>query len=483
MLDASYIKKTDGGLPIMLPIFVDDLDPKRRKVFRGLSRAQKRAVRTALTRKAVARSGLTPIFSGDAPVYLLALKKKKRVATREAREAGEQVFHQANRYELKTLVIGPGSLDKARFTAFQEGVLLGSYEFLAFKGNKKGQKKDPEIKLQGVRFFADGTRKELERLRAVAEGVALAKDLINTPPSIANPEFLTEAAKDLVKAYPEIKLRVIDAKELAKMNCGGIINVGKGSKTPPRLIILEYQAAKKAEAPLVFVGKGVTFDTGGHSLKPGKFMRWMKEDMAGAATLLGMLRIIAELKIPKNISVLIPAVENSISRDAYLPDDILRMYNGMTVEVHNTDAEGRLILADALAYANETMAPRAMIDIATLTGACAYAVGNDFTAGLANNDRLYNRLARAAEAVDEPLWRLPLHRRYADALKSKTADIVNCSDGLKPGTIEGGLFLQHFVQDKTPWCHLDIASVAFNEKAGLATGREVRTLARFAEDF
>jgi leucyl aminopeptidase len=483
MLNASFIKKTDGGLPILLPIFLDDLDPKRRKVFRGLSRAQKRAVRTALTRKAIARSGLTPIFSGDAPVYLLALKKKKRVATREAREAGEQVFHSANRFELKTLAIGPGSLDKPRFSAFQEGVLLGAYEFLAYKGNKKGQKKDPETKLENVRFYADGTRKELERLQALAAGVALAKDLVNTPPSVANPEFLTAAALGLAKSFPAITAKVIEAKELIKMNCGGIINVGKGSKVPPRLIILEYKAAKKAEAPLVLVGKGVTFDTGGHSLKPGKFMRWMKQDMAGAATLLGMLRIVAELKVAKNVTVLIPAVENSISRDAYLPDDILRMYNGMTVEIHNTDAEGRLILADALAYANETMAPRAMIDIATLTGACAYAVGNDFAAGLANNDRFYNRLAKAAQAVDEPLWRLPLHRRYAEALKSKTADIVNCSDELKPGTIEGALFLQHFVQEKTPWCHLDIASVAFNEKAGMATGRQVRTLARFVEDF
>jgi len=482
MLTITFTKRSDPKIPVLVPIFSDDLSANRRKIFRGLSRAQKRAVRSALTKNPLAKSGHIPIFSGDAVVFLSILEKNHKVTTREAREGGEKVFELMRNYGVPELIIAPGSLEKERFFAFQEGVDLGSYEFLEYKGKKKKADEDRE-KLTHVRFFSEGGKKDSERLAIMAAGLKLTKDIINTPPSDATPEFLSRTAQNLAKGLPQISVSVLLKKELERLNCGGILGVGRGSKYEPRLIVLEYKGGKKDEAPLVLVGKGVTFDTGGNNIKTGDHMRWMKQDLAGGATVLGALYIAARSAYAKNITVLIPAVENVVSRDAYFPDDILRMHNGMTVEVHNTDAEGRLILADALSYAAEKFKPRAIVDAATLTGACLIAVGNDFTAGLANNQRLFNALKRASLAVDEPLWQLPLHERYADMLKSKTADIANCSKGIKAGTIEGGLFLQHFVPAETPWCHLDIASVAFDEKVGGATGRDVRLLAKFAEAY
>ncbi len=482
MLTLAYLKKPNTKLPILAPIFADDIDAGRRKIFRGLSRAQKRAVRSVISKHPVAKSGIVPVYSGDAVVFLQILEKNSKVTTREALEAGEKVFSIANNHRITSLILAPGSLDKDRFAAFVEGVALGGYEFLEFKGKKKSDD-EPETKLAEVQIYTETGKQNLDPIRIASEGVKLTKDIINTPPSDATPEYVTRKAEAVAKEIPNVSITTLLEKDLEKLGCGGILGVGRGSKYESRLIILEYTGGKKSDAPIVLVGKGVTFDTGGNNIKTGGHMRWMKQDLGGAATMLGAFYIAAKSGIAKNITLLLPSVENIVSRDAYFPDDILRMYNGMTVEVHNTDAEGRLILADALAYAEDKIKPRAMIDAATLTGACAYAVGNDFVAGLTNNPKLFKSLKRASEAVDEPLWELPLHQRYAKMLESKTADITNCSSGLKPGTIEGGLFLQNFVSDKTPWVHLDIASVTFDEKVGLATGRTVRTIARFLETY
>ncbi len=482
MLSLSYLKKENSKLPILTPIFADDIDAQRRKIFRGLSRAQKRAVRSVISKHPIAKSGIVPVYSGDGVVLLQILEKNAKVTTREAREAGEKVFSLANNFKITSLIVAPGSLDKNRFAAFEEGVALGSYEFLEFKGKKKPDA-EPETKLSEVHIFVEGAKKNLDSVSVTSTGIKLAKDIINTPPSEATPEYMTKMAEEVAAEISSVTVKTLLEKDLEKLGCGGILGVGRGSKYESRLIILEYTGGKKSEQPLVLVGKGVTFDTGGNNIKTGGHMRWMKQDLGGAATMLGAFYIAAKSGVAKNITLLIPSVENMVSRDAYFPDDILRMYNGMTVEVHNTDAEGRLILADALAYAEDKIKPRAMVDAATLTGACAYAVGNDFAAGLTNNQRLFDSLKRASEAVDEPLWQLPLHQRYNEMLKSKTADIVNCSSGLKPGTIEGALFLQNFVHEKTPWCHLDIASVTFDEKVGLATGRTVRTIAKFLETY
>ncbi|MCK5016766.1 MAG: leucyl aminopeptidase family protein, partial [Candidatus Peribacteraceae bacterium] len=223
------------------------------------------------------------------------------------------------------------------------------------------------------------------------------------------------------------------------------------------------------------IGKGVTYDTGGYSIKPSQYMESMKQDLGGAATVLGAFLAIASLGVKKNVIAVLPSVENSINSYAYRPDDIIKMYNGVTVEVTNTDAEGRIILADALAYTAKKYSPSYMIDLATLTGSCIYAVGNDFAAVLGTDDKLIEKIIEAGKEAGEPMWQLPLHQRYKKDLESPVADIVNASK-MRAGTIEGGLFLQHFVPEKMKWCHIDIAAVAFDEKKKMATGRDVRML-------
>lgn len=235
-----------------------------------------------------------------------------------------------------------------------------------------------------------------------------------------------------------------------------------------------------AQNPIVWVGKGVTYDTGGLSLKTGGSMRSMKRDLGGAATVIGALYAAASAGIPKNIIAILPLAENAIGPAAYKPDDVLVMANGKTVEVTNTDAEGRLLLADALWYAQKMYTPAYIIDLATLTGACVYAVGEDITAGFCNTPDLMEQLTTAAKKTDEPIWELPLYARYKPMIRSKIADIVNSSPELKAGTIQAALFLQHFINPHTPWVHLDIAFTAFNKKTEMATARHVRTLFEMA---
>jgi len=483
MISISFSEKTDLKTPVLVPLYSDNLDVKKRKIFRGLTRAQKRAVRSALVNGIAPESGIMPIFSGDAPVFLQVMGKQKDLQRREIRESGEKVFQFSKSYSLENIIITPGSLDKTLFNAFQEGVLLGSYDFTQYKGKKNEEKEKKKKELKKAIFFSPGEKKEAEILTQKAEGVMLTKDLINMPPSDANPTYIAKTAEKIAKLQKKVSCKIFGEKELTKMNCGGILGVGRGSRHESKLIVLEYKNGKKSEKPIALIGKGVTFDTGGNNIK-GNHMRWMKQDLGGAATVLGAFTTIASLGIKKNVFAIIPTVENVVDKDSYFPDDILTMYNGMTVEVHNTDAEGRLILADALAYTDEKLKPRVMVDLATLTGACSYAVGDDFVAGLSNEKKLFSALKKSSEEVDEPLWELPLHKRYAKRyLQSATADIVNCGDGPRAGTIEGGLFLQNFINEETPWCHLDIASVAFDEKSGLATGRGVRTLVDFVENF
>ncbi len=483
MPSLSFSEKIDPKTSVLVPLFNEDLNAKRRKIFRGLTRAQKRAVRSVLLGGQVAKSGIFPVYSGDAPVFIHVLGKKEEIKRRDIRESGEQVFNFTKKYELESLVVASGSLGGAEIVSFREGIVLGSYEFEEFKGKKKGEKKQEKKKLSKIRFCEKGTKKDIEYLEAMSEGVKRAKDIINTPPSVANPTYVADYARQLSKSLKKVSVKIIGEKELKKRNCGGILGVGQGSKHESRLILLEYKGGGRSEKPMALIGKGVTFDTGGNNIK-GRHMRWMKQDLGGAATVLGAFFTIAKSGIKKNVYAVIPTVENVVDKDSYFPDDILTMYNGITVEVDNTDAEGRLILADALAYTEDNLKPRAMVDLATLTGACLYAVGDDIIAGLSTDKKLFAGLKNASEAVGEPLWELPLHQRYKkEYLKSATADIKNCGGGPRAGTIEGALFLQHFVSKKTPWCHLDIASVAFDESKGLATGRGVRTLVEFVEKY
>jgi len=314
------------------------------------------------------------------------------------------------------------------------------------------------------------------RAKAVGEGITLAREWANRPANHATPALLAQVAQALTE-LPRIGCDVLGPKDIAKLGMGALLAVAQGSAQEPRFIALRYQGAGKREAPVVLVGKGVTFDAGGISLKPGAGMDEMKFDMSGAASVLGVFRALAELRPEINVVGLIPAAENLPSGRAVKPGDVVRSLSGQTIEILNTDAEGRLLLCDALTYA-ERLKPCAVIDIATLTGACVIALGNVRSGLFANDDALASALVKAGEAALDPCWRLPLDEEYAEGLKSNFADVANVG-GRPAGAVTAAKFLQRFA-GRWPWAHLDIAGTAWKSgPAKGATGRPVGLLMHY----
>jgi leucyl aminopeptidase len=312
---------------------------------------------------------------------------------------------------------------------------------------------------------------------AIAHGMDFAKDLGNLPGNVCTPRYLAERAQELGKEYPDIKVRVLDRAEIEGLGMGSFLSVTQGSEEPPRFIILEYEQAVKKQRPLVLVGKGITFDTGGISIKPAAEMDEMKYDMSGAGTVLGTLKAVAELKLPLSVVGLIPTTENMPGGRATRPGDVVKSMSGQTVEILNTDAEGRLILCDALTYA-ERYEPSAVIDIATLTGACVIALGHVASGLFANDDALANELLTAADAAYDRAWRLPVWDDYQEQLKSNFADFANIG-GRPAGSVTAACFLSRFAT-KYKWAHLDIAGTAWRGgKDKGATGRPVPLLTQF----
>lgn len=465
--------------PVLLPVFDHDLRVRSRIVTRYLSPAQKKAVRQSIRYGLFPKAGLVPLYCRDQTVFLCVIENKKSLETRDIRNAAEVIVDALKRFRVTKLSVLPGSLTGNFLLAFREELVLGMYEFQKITA-KKDDAKNP--RLSEVHFVATKHSNEERDLTSLYEGLKCTKDLVNMPPDIATPSYVVHEVESLARKSRKFSLCIFEKKELAKMKCGGILAVARASSEEPRMIVLEYRGGGK-EAPIALVGKGVTYDSGGLFLKIGQSLRFMKQDLAGAATILGALLTSSLRGLKKNVVAVLPVVENLINEQSYKVDDVLSMHNGKTVEVTNTDAEGRLILADALSYTENIWKPRALIDLATLTGGAFLAVGDDLTALMSNNPALCSFLKTTALAADEPVWELPLHQSYLKHFESKVADIVNYSPKMKARTIEGGLFLQHFVGEKTPWCHLDIASVAFDEIQGVATGRNVRMLVRFLESY
>ncbi|MGW6274730.1 leucyl aminopeptidase [Streptomyces sp. NPDC055060] len=375
-----------------------------------------------------------------------------------------------------------------------EGALLGAYSFDAYKENGsatgksgKGGKdaKGPlaEIALLGGKARDKAYKAAVERATAVSEELNRARDLINTPPNDLNPEAFAAVATAAAKEHG-IKVQVLDEKALAKGGFGGILGVGVGSEAPPRLVKLSYTSSK-AKKHLAFVGKGITYDSGGISLKPAGHNETMKCDMAGAAAVFAAVVSAARLGLEVNVTGWLALAENMPSGSATRPGDVLRMYSGKTVEVLNTDAEGRLVLADAIAKASEDT-PDAIVDVATLTGAMMMALGSRTFGIMANDDAFRAAIHDASEEAGEPSWPMPLPEHLRKGMDSPTADIANMGERMGGGLV-AGLFLQEFVGEGITWAHLDIAGPAFNEggpfgytpKGG--TGTAVRTLVRLAE--
>ncbi|PXX17163.1 aminopeptidase A [Nitrosomonas ureae] len=311
---------------------------------------------------------------------------------------------------------------------------------------------------------------------AIAHGMNLTKDLGNLAPNICTPTYLATQAKNLAKTH-KLKASILEEKDMEKLGMGSFLAVARGSEQPAKLIVLEYQGLSKKEDPIVLVGKGVTFDTGGISLKPAAEMDEMKFDMSGAGSVLGTMLAVAEMKLPVNLVGIIPATENMPSGKATKPGDVVTSMSGQTIEILNTDAEGRLILCDALTYA-ERYNPKMVIDIATLTGACVIALGNLTTGLMSNDDKLAQELLAAGEQVADRAWQLPLWDEYQDLLKSNFADIANIG-GRTAGTITAACFLSRFTK-KYRWAHLDIAGTAWKSgKDKGSSGRPVPLLTQF----
>ncbi|MFI2376444.1 leucyl aminopeptidase [Streptomyces sp. NPDC018964] len=377
--------------------------------------------------------------------------------------------------------------DAADAGAVAEGVLLGAYSFDAYKDSgkdgKNGKAPLAEAALLGGKPRDKAYKAAVERATAVAEELNRARDLINTPPNDLNPEAFAAIAQAAAKEHG-IKVQVLDEKALAKGGYGGILGVGAGSASGPRLVKLSYTSSK-AKKHLALVGKGITYDSGGISLKPAGHNETMKCDMSGAAAVFAAVVAAARLGLEVNVTGWLALAENMPSGSATRPGDVLRMYSGKTVEVLNTDAEGRLVLADAL-WAASAEKPDAIVDVATLTGAMVLALGSRTFGIMANDDAFRSAVLEAAEEVGEPAWPMPLPEHLRKGMDSATADIANMGERMGGGLV-AGLFLREFVGEGITWAHLDIAGPAFNEggpfgytpKGG--TGSAVRTLVRVAE--
>ena len=312
---------------------------------------------------------------------------------------------------------------------------------------------------------------------AVAAGMSFSRDLANLPPNVCTPTYLGNCAQALAREFPSIKTKVLDGQAIKALRMGAFLAVTQGSDQPPRLIVCEYRGAKKDSAPICLLGKGITFDSGGISLKDPGAMDEMKFDMSGGAAVIGALRAIAELKLPLNVVVIVAACENMPSGGAVKPADIVTTMSGQTVEILNTDAEGRLILCDAITYSRR-FKPAAVIDVATLTGACIVALGNHFSGLMSNDEALAGELSSAGIRADDRAWRMPIGEEYVDQLKSNFADIANIG-GREGGACTAASFLSKFAKDLR-WAHLDVAGTAWLGGAQKgSTGRPVPLLVDF----
>lgn len=419
-------------------------------------------------------------------VMLVGLGKKEEFDLESIRQAAASSLNVAKSLGVKSVVSvlhGTGGGGLKAFDCAQamvEGIRLADYTFTKYRSSKKEKAAVQQFEIvthrgQDVRSAARGV--ELGEL--MARGTIFARDMVNTPAQDMYPEKLVEAAKTIVRGKGTMRVKVFDRAALIKMGAGGLLGVSQGSDHPPYLVHMIYKPRKATKKRIALVGKAVTFDSGGLSLKPADSMMTMKCDMAGAAAVLGAFSVIADASPACEVHGIFGAVENMPSGKAIRPGDVLTAMNKKTIEVLNTDAEGRLTLADTLTYANK-LKPQAIIDLATLTGACVVALGEEITGIMSNNDDLAGKLLEASSAAGEKMWRLPLEKNYRKLLKSEIADMQNIG-GRWGGALTAGLFLEEFV-DKTPWAHLDIAGPAFAEHdidpythKG-ASGHGVRTL-------
>lgn len=410
-------------------------------------------------------------------LLLLGLGEKKNDAENLRRCFGAAVTLARSKKCKTANFVLPATDDKS-VAAVADGVILANYAFDEHK--KECLKESPTVLLEKVTFIG-GEKKALpliKRQQSIAQGVFLTRNLANENADGATPQQLANEARTLAKKFPKVKTTVFGKKEIEKMKMGLLLAVNKGSDKDPAFIVMEYQGNPSSKEKTAIIGKGITFDSGGLNLKPTGSIETMKCDMSGAAAVLGTMYAAASLNLKVNLVGVIPSTENSIGPGSYKPGDVFEGYSGKTVEINNTDAEGRLILADALAYTVDKIKPTRIVDLATLTGAIVVALGEELTGLFSNDEPLAKALIECGESTGDLVWRMPLVEDYKEELKSKIADWKNCGSR-KGGSITAALFLQGFVKD-TPWAHLDIAGTAYKDPKHYhptaATGSGVRLL-------
>ena len=363
---------------------------------------------------------------------------------------------------------------------FLHGMRLKSYSFDKYKS-----KKESKIIKVNILSIKKLNKKAYDKFKAIESGVNYTKDLVSEPGNILHPDEYAKRLTQLKKIG--LKVTVYNEKQLKKMGCNALVGVGQGSIRGSYLVTLEWRGKKSNSKPLAFVGKGVCFDTGGISLKPAKFMEDMTYDMAGSAVVVGLMKNLAIRKAKVNAVGVVGLVENMPDGNAQRPGDIVKSYSGKTIEILNTDAEGRLVLADALTYTEKKYKPKFIIDLATLTGAIIVALGSEYAGLFSNDDNLSNQIFKTGEKVDEKVWRMPLNKNYDKLIESKNADMQNINYVGGAGSTTAAQFLQRFILNKTPWAHLDIAGMAFSKYGGAlnsggATGYGVKLLNQLIED-
>ncbi len=423
------------------------------------------------------------VFELSSKKKIVLISIKKNIKTSDIENLGAEFYGRINFGKNAEYFINCENLigkSKDFIAHFLHGIKLKSYEFDKYKSKK--EKRLITINVSGKNKPSSSSQL---KFKALEEGIFYTRDLVSEPGNILHPDEYAKRIK-LLKKYG-LKIGIYDTKKLKRLGMNALLGVGQGSIRGSYLVTIEWNGAKNNSKPLAFVGKGVCFDTGGYSLKPAKFMEDMTYDMAGSAVVVGLMKNLALRKAKINAVGVVGLVENMVSGNAQRPGDIVKSYSGKTIEVLNTDAEGRLVLADALTFTEKKFRPKFIVDLATLTGAIIVSLGSEYAGLFSNNDNLSKQLLDAGEKVEEKLWRMPLHKNFDKLINSKNADMQNINYVGGAGSTTAAQFLQRFILNKTPWAHLDIAGMAFSKYGGAlnssgATGYGVRLLNQLIED-
>ena len=424
------------------------------------------------------------VFEINSKKSIFLVSVKKDITASDIENLGAK-FHKHINYEKKNdyFVHSDTIVDKAKnfLGHFLHGLKLKSYEFNLYKSKKKRR----NVLVNVIGSNNNTSNSDQIKFKALEEGTFFTRDLVSEPGNVLHPDEYAKRINSLKKNG--LKINIYDEKKLKKLGMNALLGVGQGSIRGSYLVTIEWNGAKNKSAPLAFVGKGVCFDTGGYSLKPAKFMEDMTYDMAGSAAVVGLMKNLALRKAKVNAIGVVGLVENMVSGNAQRPGDIVKSYSGKTIEILNTDAEGRLVLADALTFTEKKFKPKFIVDLATLTGAIIVSLGSEYAGLFSNDDKLSKQLLDAGEKVQEKLWRMPLHKNFDKLIDSKNADMQNINYVGGAGSTTAAQFLQRFILNKTPWAHLDIAGMAFSKYGGAlnsggATGYGVRLLNQLIED-